>query len=99
MLIHLDYIYNNLDRGDKAFTVYLDFSKAFDRVDHEILLKKFAIFGIGGNVLKLLKSYLEDREQRDKIDHCLSTALPIKSGVPQGSVIRPLIFFREGNKI
>ena len=90
LLIHLDYIYNNLDREDEVFTAYLDFSKAFDRVDREILLKKFARFGIGGNILKLLKIYLEDREQRVKIDDCLSTALPIKSVVPRGSVIGPL---------
>ena len=64
----------------------------FDGVHHEILLKKIASFGIGGNILKLLKSYLEDREQRVKIDNCLSTALPIRSGVPQGSVIGPLLF-------
>ena len=94
LLIHLDYIHNNLDRGDEVFTVYLDFSKAFDRVDHEILLKKVASFGIGGSILKLLKSYLEDREQRVKIDDCLSTALSIKSGVTQGSVIGPSIFFK-----
>ena len=87
LLIHLDYIYNNLDRGDEGFTVYLHFSKALDRVDHEILLKKVASFRIGGNILKLLKNNLEDRQQRVEIGDCLSTALPSKSGVPKALLL------------
>ena len=87
LLIHLDYIYNNLDRGDEVFTNYLVFSKAFDRVNHEILLKNVASFGIGGNILKLLKSYLEDREQRVKIDDCLSTAFQSKVVSPKALLL------------
>ena len=79
LLIHLHYIYNNLDRGDEVLTVHLDYSKAFDRVDHEILLKKVARFGIGGNILKLLKNFLEDRGQRVRLTTV--SQLPFQSKV------------------
>ena len=66
--------------------------KAFDTVPHDILLKKVYAYGIRGNAFKLLKSYLTDRNQYVVYDSKQSETLPIKSGVPQDSILGPLLF-------
>ena len=72
--------------------IFLDLAKAFDSVDHEILLSKLPKYGIRGNILNFFKSYLTSRSQFVKIGRTESSALPIKFGVPQGSILGPLLF-------
>lgn len=72
--------------------VFIDFSKAFDTINHTTLLTKLEIYGFRGPFLNLLKSYLQFRYQRISINNCLSNNLPIQSGVPQGSILGPLLF-------
>ena len=91
LLLHLKLLHDSLDIGEEVFTVYLDFCKAFDKVNHHMLIEKIKNFGIGGKLLQLLSSYLEDRSQRTVINNIHSEYLPINSG-PQGSVLGPLLF-------
>ena len=78
---------NALERRQQVDVIYLDFSKAFDRVSHEKLLFKLEYFGIGGSLLAWFRSYLSGRRQRVVIDNESSDFLPVTSGVPQGSIL------------
>ena len=73
-------------------TIYLDISKAFDTVPRDILLKKLYHFGIRGPAYNLLKSYLSNRYQYTLVNGFMSELLPIDFGVPQGSILGPLLF-------
>ena len=71
-----------LDKRIQTDMLYLDFSKAFDRVDHQLMLKKSSNFGVGGNLLEWFRSYLKDRRQRVVVHGKTSQELPVFSGVP-----------------
>ena len=81
-----------LDEGRQVDVAFLDFSKAFDRVNHSVLLQKISSFGISCSLLQWCESYLSNRWQITVLDGVSSTWLEIPSGVPQGSILGPLFF-------
>ena len=81
-----------IDNKEYALTIFIDLTKAFDVIDHLILLRKLQYYGIRGTPLKLLTSYLSDRKQQTFVDGVSSNFKEIKCGVPQGSILGPLLF-------
>ena len=81
-----------VDKGEFACGVFVDFQKAFDTVDHNILISKLEHYGIRGLACQWFKSYLSDRYQYVKVGNAKSILKLIKHGVPQGSVLGPLLF-------
>ena len=73
--------------------VFLDLSKAFDTVNHDILINKLNFYGITGHSNKLFQSYLENRKQFVNVNDIDSNLLPLTCGVPQGSILGPIVFW------
>ena len=92
LLNHINTVLKNLLLGQDTDVIYLDFAKAFDKVDHEILLQKLHAYGIRGKLLTWLKCFLENREQTVVINGQHSYPAKVISGVPQGTVLGPILF-------
>lgn len=88
----IDRIITQMDQDEIPINIYLDLSKAFDTIDHLILIDKLKYYGINGTNLNLFSSYLNNRKQYTEIDHIKSNMLPITTGIPQGSILGPLLF-------
>ena len=95
----IDRIILDMDKGRLPVNIYLDLSKAFDTLDFNILLDKLRHYGIKGNENKLFENYLQNRQQFVVWDSSTSDLKTIKTGVPQGSVLGPLLFLIYLNDI
>ena len=92
LAVYHSFVSRALDEGLQVDTVYTDFQKAFDTVDHTVLLHKLLSWGFCGPLLTWLESYLSDRVQIVKVSNSLSLLINVTSGVPQGSHLGPLLF-------
>ena len=81
-----------MDVGKLNGSVFIDLKKAFDTVDHNILLRKLSCYSVNGNALQLLKSYLVDRTQRSYVNGVLSTEQYVSCGIPQGPILGSFLF-------
>ena len=96
LLNYMHFMYDSIDSGNFVISVFLDFKKAFDTVDHKILLEKFHFYGIRRVSHEWFKSYLDERNQITVIDGIYngitsSSSSSISHGVPEGSVLGPLL--------
>ena len=95
----VDKVTSAVEKNESTLGIFLDLSKAFDTIDHDILLYKLEYYGFRGIVLNWFKSYLENRKQFVRYQSCDSEYKNIKCGVPQGSILGPLLFILYVNDI
>lgn len=92
LLHHFDDVLESLTKNTDFDSIYLDYAKAFDKVDHTLLIRKLALYGIHSKVIKWIESFLSNRKQAVVVDGHLSLLAAIISGVPQGTVLGPVLF-------
>ena len=92
LLHHFDDVFESLTNRADFDSIYLDYAKAFDKVDHKLLIRKLHLYGLNPKIIKWIESFLSDRKQAVVVDGHLSFLALIISGVPQGTVLGPILF-------
>ena len=92
LLVMLEKFKEVIDRGNQFGTLLTDLSKTFDWIDHKLVIVKLHEYGVSSSALNIISSYLKHRTQRTKINDCFSARSNIEYGVPQGSILGPLLF-------
>lgn len=88
----IDDVLLSLDKNEVSILICIDYSRAFDLLNHQILISILHFLGFSSSACNLLSSYLSDRSQQVKLDDTISTTLSLKQGVPQGSILGPLLY-------
>ena len=89
---YVQFLYDSYDRIKSSSSIFIDYSRAFDTINHVILCKKLDLYGLDNASLKWFHSYLSDRLQLVKVNSHLSSHEVVKMGVPQGSILGPFLF-------
>lgn len=93
------YVAKNMDKRKQVHVLYTNFTKAFDRVNHYILIPKLGKYGIHASLLRWIESYISNRSQIVVLGGCFSKEIDVTSEVPQGSHLGPLLFIVYINTI